>query len=96
MSYSRFSALARASFVLLTTVFAVSEAVSAAPDEVVKLHEFVVAPSHYRDRRDLALATFRHEWIFVPTERILARAGVEVKSGDARYRYAYSRQRVAS
>ena len=51
-------------------------------------------PFALRERRELALATLRHEWTFVPTERILARAGVEVKSGDARYRYAYSRQRT--
>lgn len=51
-------------------------------------------PFALRDRRELALATFRHEWSYVPSERILSRAGVEVKSGDARYRYAYSRQRT--
>jgi hypothetical protein len=51
-------------------------------------------PFALRERRELAMATLRNEWTVVPGERILARGGFEVKSGDARYRYNHSRQRT--
>ena len=51
-------------------------------------------PFALRERRELAVATLRNEWTVVPGERILARGGIEVKSGDARYRYLHSRQRT--
>jgi hypothetical protein len=51
-------------------------------------------PFTLRDRRELAWATLRQEWTLVPNERILGRGGFEMKSGDARYRYGYSRQRT--
>jgi hypothetical protein len=51
-------------------------------------------PFALRERRELAVATLRNEWTVVPGERILARGGFEVKSGDARYRYNHSRQRT--
>lgn len=52
-------------------------------------------PFNLRDHRRLDVTAFRNDWTLTLGERALARTGLELKSGDARYRYALSRQYTA-
>jgi hypothetical protein len=52
-------------------------------------------PFSLRDHRRLDVTALRNDWTLTLGDRALARAGLEVKSSDARYRYALSRQYAA-